>query len=54
MNPIPEPVELLEAECNALGLYGLPEAMPGMPWGDAPQECGADRPRRAAAEDCED
>jgi len=28
MNPIPEPAELFEAECNALGLYGLPEAMP--------------------------
>ena len=24
MNPIPEPNELLEAECNAQGLYGLP------------------------------
>lgn len=28
MNPIPEPIELQEAECNALGLYGLPEALP--------------------------
>lgn len=28
MNPIPEPAELFEAECNALGLYGLPEALP--------------------------
>lgn len=26
MNPIPEPAELHEAECNALGLYGLPAA----------------------------
>ncbi len=26
MNPIPEPDELLESECNAQGLYGLPEA----------------------------
>jgi hypothetical protein len=25
MNPIPEPDELLESECNAQGLYGLPE-----------------------------
>jgi len=24
MNPIPEPDELLESECNAQGLYGLP------------------------------
>ncbi len=24
MNPIPEPPELLEAECNAQGPYGLP------------------------------
>jgi hypothetical protein len=24
MNPIPEPAELLESECNAQGLYGLP------------------------------
>jgi hypothetical protein len=24
MNPIPEPEELLESECNAQGLYGLP------------------------------
>lgn len=24
MNPIPEPDELREAECNAQGLYGLP------------------------------
>lgn len=27
MNPIPEPDELLEAECNAQGLYGLPEPL---------------------------
>lgn len=27
MNPIPEPDELLEAECNAHGLYGLPEPL---------------------------
>jgi hypothetical protein len=26
MNPIPEPTELLESECNAQGLYGLPKA----------------------------
>ncbi len=26
MNPIPEPTELLESECNAQGLYGLPGA----------------------------
>ncbi len=26
MNPIPEPTELFESECNAQGLYGLPEA----------------------------
>ena len=28
MNTIPEPAELFEAECNALGFYGLPEALP--------------------------
>lgn len=27
MNPLPEPDELLEAECNALGFYGLPEPL---------------------------
>lgn len=27
MNQIPEPEELLEAECNAQGLYGLPEPL---------------------------
>ena len=28
MNPLQEPDELLEAECNAQGLYGLPEPLP--------------------------
>lgn len=41
MNIIPEPVELLEAECNALGLYGLPEALPWPPSASTPHECGA-------------
>lgn len=27
MNMIPEPAELLESECNAQGLYGLPEPL---------------------------
>lgn len=40
MNPIPEPIELQEAECNALGLYGLPEALPA---------AGRDAPGQAAA-----
>lgn len=28
MKPLQEPDELLEAECNAQGLYGLPEPLP--------------------------
>ena len=40
MNPIPEPIELQEAECNALGLYGLPEALP-MARQDAPAQTAA-------------
>jgi len=46
MNPIPEPDELLESECNALGLYGLPE--PLLPVHAGAEGFDADPPARAA------
>lgn len=46
MNPIPEPDELLEAECNAQGLYGLPEPLLAERSG-AP-DCEAAPPTQAA------
>lgn len=43
MNTLPEPDELMEAECNAHGLYGLPEPLPSA---QAPAELPG-QPRQA-------
>jgi len=47
MNPIPEPDELREAECNAQGLYGLPEAFAGI--GEAAPAVDARAPMQASS-----
>lgn len=49
MNPIPEPDELREAECNAQGLYGLPEAFAGT--GDVAAADGERAPMQASPGD---